>query len=183
MNTDLCSEMRRLVVTIAAMPYVWPGEPTADAARESGTGTCASKHALLAEELAAIGIESRPTLASGALIPRMWIHDPIFSEARELLEVHELLTVSVPGVGPCRVDVTWDPPLIRAGLPGQVDWDGASDMTPAIGETTNWWSPHPQRLREEKEALRSRLYGPGDRQVRDDALETLSQRFVVLRQE
>ena len=98
-----------------------------------------------------------------------------------LLEVHELLTVSVPGVGPCRVDVTWDPPLIRAGLPGTLGWDGASDMEMAIGEPAGFYAPDPPRLRQEKEALRRRLYGTGERDVRDGVLAAMSEWFERLR--
>jgi hypothetical protein len=47
------------------------GPVHADAAfaRRSRTGSCASKHALLAEELAAVGIEITPLLAVGHLVP------------------------------------------------------------------------------------------------------------------
>lgn len=178
---DQSAALCRVVGQVAAVPYVWPGEPSAASVRAKGVGTCASKHALLAEELAALGIASSPVLVVGPLVPALVADDPAFAAARDLREVHELLTVSVPGVGPCRVDVTWDPPLVRAGLPGQVGWDGCSDMALAVGETTEWWAPDRARLREEKEAVRARIYGPGEREVRDAALGALSERFAALR--
>lgn len=115
-------------------------------------------------------------------MPPNWLSDPSFNESRQLLEVHELLTVSVPGIGPCRVDITWDPALINAGFPGLLEWDGRSDMPVAIGEASSWWAPDPEHLREEKEALRARLYRRGERTLRDRALAMMSQRFGAIRE-
>lgn len=171
---------RRLVDVVhrlASLPYVWPCPPDAGSARASGSGSCASKHALLGEELAAIGISSRPLFVAGALVPPALADDPEISAGVGLVEVHECLTVSVPGVGPCLVDVTWDPALLDAGLPGTPVWDGASDMEVAVGSPAAWWAPDPGRLREEKEALRARLYGPSDREVRDRVLAAMASRF------
>lgn len=76
-----------------------------------------------------------------------------------------------------RVDVTWDPPLVEHGLPGTLDWDGESDMLLAVGETGQAWSIPHEGLREAKEALRRRLYGPRERELRDRTLAALAQRF------
>ena len=100
-----------------------------------------------------------------------------------MVEVHECLSVSMPGMGPVRVDVTWDPPLVRRGLPGTLGWDGGSDMAVAVGDSPDWWAPDPTRLREEKEALRSRLYSREQRTVRDQVLERMSRRFAEWRAE
>jgi hypothetical protein len=108
----------------------------------------------------------------------MFCDEPDFAAGRHLIEVHELLTVFTPWAGPVRVDVTWDPPLIARGLPGTLDWDGRSDMTIAVGVTGAGWSVPRERLRECKEAVRARLYGPGEREVRDEALARLAQRFT-----
>lgn len=162
---------------VASLPYVWPCPPDAGSARASGTGSCASKHALLREELAEIGIPSRPLFVAGALVPPVLADDPEIATGVGLVEVHECLTVSVPEVGPCLVDVTWDPPLLGAGLPGTRVWDGASDMAVAVGSPIAWWAPDPGRLREEKEALRSRIYGGTDRAVRDRVLAAMASRF------
>lgn len=160
---------------------VWPSEPSAEAVRRTGVGSCASKHALLREELAALGVESRPMFVVGPLVPEMLHADPVIGLGAGLVEVHEFLSVSVPGVGPCRVDVTWDPALVRAGLSGQTDWDGSSDMALAVGEASAFWAPDPGRLREEKELLRSRLYSGADRARRDTTLAAMSERFAQWR--
>lgn len=62
---DLVAAMVRVVCQVQAVPYVWPGEPTAAAVRSTGVGTCASKHAFLREELLALGIDSRPLFVIG----------------------------------------------------------------------------------------------------------------------
>lgn len=117
----------------------------------------------------------------GLLVPPGLADDPDIAEGADLVEVHELLTVSLPGVGPCRVDITWDPPLIHAGLGGTLDWDGESDMAVAVGEPSAFYAPDPGRLREEKEALRRRLYSEHDRERRDRTLAAMSARFELLR--
>ena len=107
--------------------------------------------------------------------------DPELAPGAHLSEVHECLTVLTPWAGPLRVDVTWDPVLIRRGLPGTLDWDGCADMLLAVGEGGPCWSVPREGLREAKEALRSRLYRPGQREVRDRVLAALAQRFVEWR--
>lgn len=114
----------------------------------------ASKHALL-DELFGIGVSSRPLFVVGLLVPPSLTDDPNTAVGVDLLEVHELLTVSVPGVGPCRVDITWDPPLGDAGLAGTLEWDAVSDMALAVGEPVAFYAPDPRKLREEKQALRT----------------------------
>jgi hypothetical protein len=103
--------------------------------------------------------------------------DPALEPGARLPEVHECLTVLTPWAGPLRVDVTWDPPLIAHGLPGTLDWDGSSDMLVAVGETGPGWSVPREGLRTAKEALRSRLYGPGERDLRDRTLAALAKQF------
>ncbi len=178
---DRLGSMVETVARVAALPYVWPCPPDAASARAAGAGSCASKHALLREELAAIGVASRPLFVVGALVPDALAGDPEVAVALGLPEVHECLTVSVPGGGPCLVDVTWDPPLLAAGLAGTRLWDGRSDMVVAVGSPSGWWAPDPERLRAEKEALRSRLYGDGDRERRDRALAAMASRFAEWR--
>lgn len=168
----------RIVEDVRALPYVWPGPPEARAAKAAGRGTCASKHALVAEELAALGVGSRPLLAVGPLVPASLVDRAPFAVGAHLLEVHEYLTVSVPGVGPVVVDVTWDPPLVARGLPGVDRWDGRSDLPVAVGPPLASWAPDPARLRAEKEALRGRLYRGDDRAVRDRVLRDLSDEFA-----
>ena len=174
----LKADLLRLVRQVQSLPYVWPCPPDAASARATRTGTCASKHALVAEELASLGIQSAPLLVTGPLVPASLADEPQFAPARRLIEVHECLTVFTPWAGPVRVDVTWDPPLIARGLPGTLDWDGRSDMTIAVGETGAGWSVLEESLREAKEAVRARLYGPGEREIRDAILARLAQRFA-----
>jgi hypothetical protein len=172
-----------LVHDIQSLPYTWPAPPDAASARRMQAGSCASKHALLAEELAAIGMQSLPLLVVGSLVPQMLKSDPELAPGAHLAEVHECLTVLTPWAGPLRVDVTWDPVLVRRGLPGTLDWDGRTDMLLAVGEGGPCWSVPRLGLREAKEALRSRIYGPGEREVRDHALAVMAQRFAEWRSE
>jgi hypothetical protein len=167
-----------LVHDIQALPYAWPSPPDAASARTAGAGSCASKHALLAEELAAIGLQSLPLFVVGPLVPAALAADPEIAPGKHLAEVHECLTVRTPWAGPLRVDVTWDSLLIRRGLPGTLDWDGRTDMLLAVGEGGPCWSVPRDGLREAKEALRSRLYRPGEREFRDRVLAAMAQRFA-----
>jgi len=162
---------------VQAIPYRWPSPPDAESVRTIGFGTCASKHALLAEELLSAGIESLPLFVVGPLVPRVLADDLEIEPGRYLPEVHECLTVLTPWAGPLRVDVTWDPLLIERGLPGTLDWDGHSDMSLAVGEGGPCWSVPREGLREAKEALRARLYRPGERELRDRTLAAISRRF------
>jgi hypothetical protein len=175
---NLKSEVIALAREVESLPYVWPAPPDAESARRERAGSCASKHALLAEELAAIGVGSLPLFVVGKLVPEMLADDPELAPGAGLLEVHECLTVMTPWSGPLRVDVTWDPPLVRRGLPGILDWDGESDMLLAVGESGPGWSVPRDGIREAKEALRRRLYGPGERELRDRTLAALARLFA-----
>lgn len=169
--------VRQVVEEVMALPYVWPAGSDADWARRAGAGSCSSKHALLADRLAALGVPSRPLFVVGSLVPQVLEDDPRFHDGRHLLEVHECLTVSLTDVGPLTVDVTWDPPLIERGLPGTLQWDGRSDMQIAVGMALAAWAPDPALARQEKEAIRTRLYGPDERTLRDRILAGLSSEF------
>lgn len=166
-----------IVKRIQEIPYSWPSPPDAASVKATGVGTCASKHALLAEELLAAGIESLPLLVVGPLVPRILADDPEMEPGRFLPEVHECLTVLTHRAGPLRVDVTWDPPLIDRGLPGTLNWDGHNDMSIAIGEGGPCWAVPRDGLREAKEALRNRLYRGNERDIRDRTLAAMSRRF------
>lgn len=166
---------------VQALPYEWPAPHTAAYARERGRGSCASKHALLAEELSAIGVEPAPLLVVGALVPPSLAAEPEFAPGAGLRKVHGCLTVLTPWAGPLIVDVTWDPPLVERGLPGTLDWDGATDMPFAVGDVSATYSVTRERLREMKEGLRSRLYGPDERELRDRTLAALARRFAEWR--
>lgn len=183
MQSDLKAQAIALVREVQSLPYAWPAPPDADSARRMGAGSCASKHALLTEELAAIGVESRPLFVVGKLVPEMLADDPELAAGAHLPEVHECLTVITPWAGPLRVDVTWDPPLVARGLPGTLAWDGETDMLLAGGETGPGWSVPREGQRAAKEALRSRLYGPGERELRDRTLTALAKRFEEWRSE
>jgi hypothetical protein len=129
---DLRARVVALVHEVQAKPYAWPGEPAADAVRQAGTGTCASKHALLAEELAALGVSSSPLLVVGSLVPPVLTTEDDCRDGLSLREVHECLTVQTPWAGPLLVDVTWDPALAAHGLASTRPWDGESDMRLAV---------------------------------------------------
>jgi hypothetical protein len=174
----------RLATDVQRLPYAWPAPPTAAAAREAGAGTCASKHALLAEEAAGLGLSSAPLLLVGPLVPPALRGDggPL-DAAGDLLEVHECIVILTPWAGPLRVDITWDPPLLDRGFGGPRDWDGASDTPLAIDPIGPGWSVPRDQLRAAKEGLRGRLYGAGDRARRDAALAALSTVFAAWRAE
>lgn len=178
---DHLTELVRLVREVQALPYVWPSPPDAESARRRGVGTCASKHALLAEELEAHGITSQPMFVVGPLVPRVLAEDPEIAPGAHLAEVHECLTVLTPWAGPLRVDVTWDPLLINRGLNGTLDWEGKSDMLLAVGEGGPCWAVAREGIREAKEALRARLYRKGEREVRDRVLAAMASRFALWR--
>ncbi len=182
-DADQLESTIRLVREVQALPYVWPSPPDAESARKRGVGSCASKHALLALELEAIGISSRPLFVVGPLVPKLLATDPEIAPGAHLSEVHECLTVLTPWAGPLRVDVTWDPLLVKRGLPGTLEWDGKTDMLLAVGEGGPCWAVDREGLRETKEALRARLYRKGQRPVRDQVLAAMAQRFEAWRAE
>lgn len=178
---SLLDRMVGEVERVRAIPYRWPGPPDAASVLREGFGTCASKHALLAERLALLGVESAPLLGVGRLVPELLADREPFRDGVHLLEVHECLTVLTPWAGPLVVDVTWDPPLIRSGLPGKFPWSGDEDMPLAIPPEGRAWAVPAGRLREAKESIRRRLYTPEKRALRDRILEGMSQYFTHLR--
>ncbi len=70
-------------------------------ARRMSAGSCASKHARLAEELASIGIVSVPLFVVGQLVPEALAEDPELAPGAHLPEVHECLTIMTPWPGRC----------------------------------------------------------------------------------
>jgi len=179
----LRSKVVEAVCSVQAMPFVWPGPPDAAAARRSRCGTCASKHALLAEMLDALEVGSLPLLVVGPLVPEVLADDSELQAGMGLLEVHECLTVLTPWVGPICVDVTFDPLLAARGLPATLGWDGAADMALAVDAKGPGWSVTRAGLRPAKESLRRRLYGEGQRERRDKMLRRLSERYAAWRAE
>jgi len=180
-NDPIRRRIVRLVEEVRALPYRWPAPPDGQSAARDGCGTCASKHALLASRLREAGIESAHLVLVGPLVPPALRAVEELRDAAGLLEVHECLTVFTPWAGPLVVDVTWDPPLVARGLPGVVPWDGVSDMPYAIAAEGRAWAIPADRLRPAKEAIRARLYGSGQRAVRDRALAALSALFASWR--
>jgi hypothetical protein len=116
-------------------------------------------------------------------VPAVLADDPEIAPGSHLAEVHECLTVLTPWAGPLRVDVTWDPLLIKRGLPGTLDWEGKSDMLLAVGEGGPCWAVAREEIREAKELLRARLYRKGERDVRDRVLAAMAARFASWRAE
>ncbi len=157
---------------------MWPGEPTADAVRSSGRGTCASKHALLAEKLDALGVRSLPLLVVGPLVPDALAREADCREGLGLREVHECLTVLLPWAGPALVDVTWDPALVAHGLEATLAWSGDGDMKVAVAAEGTGWAVDRATLRSSKEALRRRLYSAAERERRDRVLSAISSHFA-----
>ena len=175
---DLRQHVIARVHDVQAIPYVWPGPPEAASVRERGTGTCASKHALLAEELLALGVVSLPLLVVGPLMPDVLRNEEDCIPGRMLREIHECLTVLSPWAGPLRVDVTWDPVLMTKGLNATRDWDALGDMYLAIEPDSPGWAVDRSHLRVAKEALRNRIYAPGERELRDRTLRAMSDHFT-----
>lgn len=176
MADDARNALVRCVRRVQALPYRWPAPPDAASTRAAGAGTCAGKHALLAEELGDVGIRSRCLLVVGPLVPPLW--PDLQDEAGDLLEVHECLTVETAWAGPMLVDVTWHPAAILAGLPGTLDWAAEGDMTPAVTPLVSH-AVRRSTLRAQKETLRSRVYRADDRQRRDKVLAEIAQRAAL----
>lgn len=140
-------------------------------------GTCAGKHAVLREDLAALGLPSERLMVVGLLAPRLW--PDLVGRADGLVEVHECLTVATPWAGPLLVDVTWPPSAVRAGLPGSLSWDGTANMACAVTVVASYAVSH-ERFREQKELLRARLYSPEQRTARDAILTEMALRAAAL---
>lgn len=164
---------------VQALPYRWPAPPDAASTLAAGAGTCAGKHALLAERLVERGLTCAPLLVVGPLAPALW--PDLAEEAGGLQEVHECLTVLTPWAGPLTVDVTWHPRAVAAGLPGlPPTWDGACDTPVAVPPSGPGHAVPVDRLRSAKEALRSRLYSAADRERRDRVLAEIARRAGLL---
>lgn len=177
MRSTLRTALVECVQRVQSMPYTWPAPPEAAWTRRTGTGSCAGKHALLAEDLAAAGVPCRPLLMVGPLVPAVW--PDLAADGEDLLEVHEGLSVETDWAGPLLVDVTWHPAAIRAGLPATLDWPGDRDMQPALSPVACYAVSRTQ-LRAQKEKLRDRLYTPAERQRRDELLGELARRASAL---
>ena len=151
---------------VQSLPYTWPAPPEAAWTRAAGKGTCAGKHALLAEDLAHVGLPSTPLVMVGPLVPAIW--PDLVAEAEDLQEVHECLSVETDWAGPLLVDVTWHPQAVRGGLPGTLDWSGEGDMKPALSPLA-CYAVGRSRLRSQKKKLRDRLYTPEERSRRGES--------------
>lgn len=164
---------------VQALPYRWPAPPDAASTLATGAGTCAGKHALLAERLTQQGLTCAPLLVVGPLAPALW--PDLAKQADGLQEVHECLTVLTPWSGPLTVDITWHPRAVAAGLPGlSPTWDGASDTPVAVPATGPGYAVPADQLRTAKEAIRRRLYSPADRERRDRVLAQIARRAAEL---
>jgi hypothetical protein len=163
-----------VVRSVQQLRYSWPGPPDADSARATGFGTCAAKHALLREELEALGLRCSRLMVVGPLVPRIW-SDLLPDGDEQLMEVHECLTVETSWSGPLLVDVTWHPSAVRAGLSGTLDWDGRADMMCAVTAVATY-AVADREFRVQKELLRSRLYTEGQRSRRDRLLAEIAER-------
>lgn len=164
---------------VQRLPYRWPAPPDAASTEKAQAGSCAGKHALLAQRLQAIGLSCAPLMVVGALAPAIW--PDLVDEADGLLEVHECLTIVTPWAGPLTVDITWHPTAVRAGLPGLgKDWDGCSDVEVAVAVTGCGYAVAESGFREAKEALRARLYSREERQRRDRILKEIAVRALTL---
>jgi hypothetical protein len=162
---------------VQSMPYTWPAPPDAAWTRAEGRGTCAGKHALLAEGLAGLGFRCSPLLMVGPLVPDLW--PDLVAEAQDLREVRECLSVETEWMGPLLVDVTWHPAAIRGGLSGTLDWSGDRDIRPALSPEACYAVSRSQ-LRTQKEKLRDRLYTAAERTRRHPLLGELARRASAL---
>lgn len=161
------------VERVQLLQYSWPGPPDATSARDTRRGTCAAKHALLRELLLDMGLRSSGILFVGPLAPDLW--PDLQTKADGLMEVHECLTVETEWAGPLLVDVTWHPAAITAGLRGTLNWDGRSDMMCAVNPVASY-AVADEDFRNQKERLRSRLYTPDQRVLRDTILAEIAHR-------
>jgi hypothetical protein len=173
------AELASAARAVQILPYRWPAPPDGRSTELAGAGSCAGKHALLAERLTALGIATCPLIVVGPLAPPLW--PDLAAEAGDLLEVHECLTVLSPWAGSIMVDVTWHPAAVRAGLPGLSEgWEGTCDTPLAIPPSRPPFVVNRTLLRTTKEALRLDLYRAADRQRRDAILAEIAARAACL---
>jgi len=171
--------LARSAALVQQYRYVWPAGADAETTRRNRAGTCAGKHAVLAEDLASQGLIANSMFVVGPLVPDLW--PDLQQLAGDLLEVHECLSVETPWAGPLLVDITWHPDAVTGGLPGTLDWDGASNMAVAV-EPFQSYAVRRTNLRAQKEALRARLYSPEDRALRDATLTEIARRAAAFTQ-
>jgi hypothetical protein len=171
-------QLVQCVENVQAYDYAWPAPPDAASTRAERRGSCAGKHAALREDLEALGLTASVLFVVGPLVPEIW--PDLVATAGDLLEVHECLTVETPWAGPLLVDVTWPPWAVEAGLAGTLQWDGISDMSVAVAPSQTY-AIGGANVREQKEALRRRLYTNADREFRDATLAVIVRRVQVLR--
>lgn len=169
--------LARSAALVQQYRYVWPAGADTETTRRNRAGTCAGKHAVLAEDLDSRGLIANPMFVVGPLVPELW--PDLQHLAGHLLEVHECLSVETPWAGPLLVDVTWHPETISGGLPGTLDWDGASNMALAV-QPFRSYAVSRTNLRAQKEALRARLYTPEDRALRDATLAEIGRRAASI---
>ena len=165
------------VRTVQEMIYAWPALPDAPTTRTAGVGTCAGKHAVLREDLELLGLPTQRLMVVGPLVPPLW--PDLVDRAGGLLEVHECVTVATSWAGPVLLDVTWHPAAIQAGLAGTLHWNGTSDMACAVTPLASY-AVADEQFREQKEMLRTRLYSPAQRTVRDEVLAEMASRAASL---
>lgn len=165
---------------VQSLPYCWPGPPDAEGTGALGAGTCAGKHALLAEVVEReLGLICGHLLVVGPLVPELW--PDLAGHGAGIVEVHECLTVLTPWAGPLIVDVTWHPSAVAGGLPGLApDWDGRTDVPCAVASSTPGYSVAWSGLRDQKLALRDRLYTPVQRSRREELLALIADRAARL---
>lgn len=164
------------VRAVQEMPYAWPAPPDAASTRTAGVGTCAGKHAVLREDLALLDLPTQRLMVVGPLVPPLW--PDLVARAGALLEVHECVVVATDWAGPLLLDVTWHPAAIRAGLAGSLDWDGSADMACAVTASASY-AVADEAFRSQKELLRTRLYSPAQRALRDEVLAEMAARAAA----
>lgn len=157
---------------VQQLPYRWPAPPDAISTTTVQAGSCAGKHALLAQKLQSAGLSCAPLMIVGPLVPAIW--QDLADEADGLLEVHECVTGVTPCSGPLIVDDTWHPVAVRAGLPGlSNNWDGYRGSLLAVDITNGAYAIPNNAFRDPNNASRDRRYSTEERKRRDRILTKL----------
>ena len=144
---DIRARVVALVHEVQGIPYAWPGEPTASAVKALGRGTCASKHALLAEELDALGVRSLHRQHRGLRPPRSRPRLPQLQapHARSARDAYPrgCCRSSTPSARPSRTPARPTAPSSSGRPPRRQDapWPNRSPPAASVSGTGPWTPP------------------------------------------
>lgn len=123
---DLESAVRKVFLMVSNIPYGGVGRRDTLAAALENSGSCSSKHQLLAELLAALGVETRSMMGLVELKTfGRSLRQPILLGS-PVRDFHNFLQVRLNGQW-VQADATFGKNEAAMSLPDNLDWDGRSD--------------------------------------------------------